>query len=335
MKRSWKEKDVTQAFFPVAMKPVFIQTSEGRKDLFDHTAYKQLPRHQAVVDTDKGLTFAVVTDSYRLITNREAYNLAADAMQTVFKMTSMKDMQCLNVTMPKTRSFCHIDLIHKGSDFEPWEEDRWTPFVRITNSYNRTHRLRFEIGFCRWICLNGVIFGSKSVEISFAHTRQLENAMKRWEENLAGIHELERLFVSQLRNLQRYHVPAKWILPLACKVFGVQLKSDDEIKSKRAEELVKFRNAIADLASDYFVKMGEHGYAALNVLSDYASRPVGVMAPETKIDSYQHKTGEWIMDFIEQIEQRNFTFEAYLADYLDTAKQIAELKPERRSSTGG
>ncbi|QSR33847.1 hypothetical protein CFI10_02410 [Marinobacterium iners] len=329
MKRSWKEKDVTQAFFPVAMKPVFIQTSEGRQDLFDHTAYEQLPRHQAVVDTDKNLTFAVVTDSYRLITNQEAYNLAADAMRTVFKMTSMKDMQCLNVTMPKTRSFCHIDLIHTKSEFEPWEKDRWTPFVRITNSYNRTHRLRFEIGFCRWICLNGVIFGSKSVEISFAHTRQLEDAMKRWEENLAGIHELERLFVSQLRNLQRYHVPAKWMLPLTCKVFDLRLPPEAEIKRKRAEELIEFRNAIADRTSDYFVKMGEHGYAALNVLSDYASHPVGVMAPESKMDGYQHKTGEWIMDFIEQIEKRDFTFEAYLADYLDTAQQIAELKVER------
>lgn len=325
MERKWSAMEPTVAFFPVELRPVFIEASAQGNDLFAAGGYQALPRHQAVVDVESNHAFAVVTEDYRLVTNRQAYDLAADALKQVFDFTSMEDMACLNVTMPKSRSFCHIDLIHKGSDFEPWQNDRWVPFVRITNSYNRTRRLRFEVGFCRWICLNGLIFGGKSVEISFAHTRQLQDEMRRWHENLAGIKLLEKLFVAKLNNLQRFHVPARWMLPLACKVFDVRIATDTPIKQRRADELVKFRQAIADMASDYFVSMGEHGYAALNVLTDYASRPVGVIAPETMIDGFQHKAGDWIDEFVEQIEKRDFTFEAYLGEHLKTAEAIARL----------
>jgi len=325
MKRQWTAMDPGEAFFPVELKPVFIEATGKGGDLFQSTGYQALPRHQAVVDMENDHAFAVVTEDYRLVTNKQAYDLAADALKSVFDFTSMNDMACLNVIMPRSRSFCHIDLIHNGSDFEPWQNDRWVPFVRITNSYNRTRRLRFEIGFCRWICLNGLIFGSKSVEISFAHTRQLQDGMRRWQENLSDIKLLEKLFVAKLNNLQRFHVPASWMLPLACKVFDVRISTDTPIKPRRADELVKFRHAIADLASDYFVSMGEQGYAALNVLTDYASRPVGVIAPETMIDGFQHKAGDWIDEFVQQIEQRDFTFEAYLGDYLKTAEAIARL----------
>jgi hypothetical protein len=325
MERKWSAMDPAVAFFPVALKPVFIEATGQEGDLFNASAYQALPRHQAVVDIDGGNVFAVVTEDYHLVTNQQAYELAAEAMQSVFDFTKLADMQCLNVTMPKSRSFCHIDLIHKGSDFEAWTDERWVPFVRITNSYNRTRRLRFEIGFCRWICLNGVIFGGKSVEISFAHTKQLQDGMRRWQENLGDIKALEQLFVGKLRNLQRFHVPARWMLPLACKVFDVRLPSDTLIKPRRADELRQFRQAIADLSSDYFMKMGEQGYAVLNVLTDYASRPVGVISPETMMDGFQHKAGDWINDFAQQIEQRDFTFEAYLADHLATAEVIAQL----------
>jgi hypothetical protein len=52
---------------------------------------------------------------------------------------------------------------------------------------------------------------------------------------------------------------------------------------------------------------------------------VGVIAPETMIDGFQHKAGDWIDEFVEQIEKRDFTFEAYLGEHLKTAEAIARL----------
>ena len=325
MERHWKEYDPTEAFFPVELKPVFIQSAKPSKDLFGEVGYQALPRHFAVVDSESEYAFAVVTEDYHLVTNQQAYDLAAEALKSVFNFTALEDMACLNVIMPKSRSFCHIDLIHKDSDFEPWKNDRWVPFVRITNSYNRTRRLRFEIGFCRWICLNGCIFCSKSVEISFAHTKQFHEEMRRWHENLSEIKALEQLFIGQLQNLQRFRVPVRWMLPLACKVFDIKIPTDTSIKPRRVEELIQFRESITDLTSNYFRVLGEQGYSALNVLTDYASRPVGVIAPENMIDGFQHKAGDWINDFLEQIQSREFSFEDYLGHYRTTAEAIARL----------
>ena len=104
-----------------------------------------LDRHFAVVDVERTRPFAVVTDDYELITNEQAFEQAEAVMRRVFNTTSIRDFECLNVTMPKTRSFCPIDLIHRSADFNPWEEDSWTAFLRISNSYNRTRLLRFEL----------------------------------------------------------------------------------------------------------------------------------------------------------------------------------------------
>jgi hypothetical protein len=149
--------------------------------------------------------------------------------------------------------------------------------------------------------------------------------MHRWHENLQEIKEFELSFVNQLKNLERFHVPKRWMLPLACKVFGVRLTSKAVIKPRRAEELASFRNAIVKLTNGYFATLGEQGYAALNVLTDYASYPVGVMSPENKMDGFQHKAGDWINDFSQKIESRDFSFEKYLEDYITTSEMITEL----------
>ena len=322
MKCNWPDYDPSVAFFPVELKPVFIQSSRQSGDLF---GYHALPRHFAVVESESDYVFAVVTENYKLVTNQQAYELAAEALKVVFDFTALKDMACLKIIMPKTCSFCHIDLIHKESSFEPWKNDQWIPFIRITNSYNRTHRLRFEIGFCRLNNLNEVIFESKSVEISFAHTKQLHDIMLRWHENIGEIKELEVEFINQLRNLERFHVPRRYMLPLACKVFVIKLNPKKSISSSRINDLILFRNDIDRLTNDYFYTLGEQGYAALNVLMDYAIRPVGVMSPENKIDRYQRKAGDWINNFSQQIESREFSFENYLKDYIPTSKMITQL----------
>jgi len=259
------------------------------------------------------------------VTNEEAYNKAAEIMKQVFNTTSMDDMICLNVTMPQTRSFCHIDLIHKSADFSPWEEDKWTAFLRITNSYNRTRLLRFELGFCRWICLNGVIFGSKSIEYSYAHTRGGMERTHRFIENIGDIRKLETQLTEKLHQLQRYYVPEANMLAILCRAFDIKVTRDDMSKQKRVENLKDIREKTSELTKAYFSAMGPHGYAALNVLTDYASRPVGVFAPEASINSLQQKCGTWMDDFVVAMNNPQFSFDKYLDGYRQSAELIESL----------
>ena len=75
----------------------------------------------------------------------------------------------------------------------------------------------------------------------------------------------------------------------------------------------------------YFTEMGPHGYAALNVLTGYATSPKGVIAPEGSIHALQQKAGNWMDDFVFAIKHPEFSFDTYLADYRQTAEVIEAL----------
>lgn len=278
-----------------------------------------------MVDVDRHNPFAVVTDDYELVTNKSAFDMAAEVMKKVFHTTQIGDMECLNITMPKTRSFCHIDSIHKTANFSPWEKDKWTAFLRISNSYNRTHLLRFELGFCRWICLNGIIFGSKSIEFSYAHTRRGRDRVDRFVEYIGDIRKLETALSEKLHQLKRYHVPEKDMLSLLCRTFDIKTTQEVIKKQKRVDDLLALRERTKNLTQSYFSEMGPHGYAALNVLTDYASYPVGVITPEASMHGFQQKAGSWMDDFISAIKNPDFSFDNYLAEYRQTAEVIESL----------
>lgn len=317
----WHPKDPKKAFFPVEMRPLFMSSSKA--DLFDQ--YRKLDRHFAVVDVEREHPFAVVTDDYKLVTNEQAYRMADEVMRKVFQTTKVEDMVCLNIIMPKTRSFCHIDLIHKSSDFSPWEDDKWTAFLRISNSYNRTRLLRFELGFCRWICMNGMIFGSKSIEFSYAHTRRGMNRVERFEDNIGDIRKIEAALTESLHQLKRYYVPPTEMLPIVCRAFDIAATSEDMNKPRRVEALLAMRDQIRGLTNSYFTELGPHGYAALNVLTDYATRPQGVIAPEASMHGLQQKASDWMEGFVSAIKATDFSFDKYLAGVRQTAKLIESI----------
>lgn len=314
--------DLKDVLFPVEMRPVFVAPS------YPSNSQIRLPRHCAVVDAERDHVFAVVTDSYRLVTNDEALYLAGEIMERVFKLVTMSDMRCFNITMPNSRSFCHIDLVHAKRAFEPWEEEKWSPFLRVTNSYNRTKKLRFELGFCRWICRNGMIFGSRSVEISDAHSHAGLNRIRydKIAGDLGSINALEAHFMGQLQNLRRYHVPPSIMPALFCKVFGVRVPPDVEEKPRRVEPLLSMACKLNDLTSEYFDSMGHHAYAALNVLTDFATRPDGVISVASSMHNYQVETARWMEDFLNQIASSSFDFDHYLGEWKNEGDSLISLR---------
>lgn len=310
---NFEEHDINEALFDVKLKPVFIKDGKDGET--------QLNSHFAVYDSERKKVLSVVTKNYHLITNKEALEKGKQIFHKVFSLIKMEDMQCFNITMPRTRSFCHIDLIHKNSDFDVWKNDTWTPFLRVTNSYNRTKLLKYEIGFCRWICKNGMIFGSKSIEFSSTHSKSERESVTRFIENIGDIKAMEARFVEGLIQLKRYHVPKKLMFPLLLKVFDI--KSPETGKGAKAfERLNKIKLHTENLVNSYFHDLGENAYSALNVLTDFASRPEAVISPANQINKLQAQSANWMEDFIRQIEQRSFNFEDYLKNQI---KQEAEL----------
>lgn len=316
---NFKVEDITKAYFPVEAKLLFVQ-DEQQLDL-----YSALNSHMAITDVEKNHVFSVVTRNYHLVSNEHAVELGKDVFSRVFQSIKYDDLQCFNVTMPSTRSFCHIDLIHEKSDFEPWEKETWTPFIRVTNSYNKTKLLRYEIGFCRWACKNGLILGSKSIEFKYTHDKSAKEKIERMAENLGEIKAIEQEFISKLKSIKEIEFGKNLLFPLVLKVFDI--KSDVtsgslKDKLKRIENLAELRQHIENLATNYCQELGETGYTALNVITDFASRPQFVISPVARINGFQSNCSEWIDDFTNQIKQPSFNPFDYLQPQIETAKKL-------------
>lgn len=321
-----RNTNLKEVLFDVKLRPVFVDVNTGIREqlpLFDQL--EEARRYKAIVDTEKGLVLSVVTNDYHLVTNKQAIEIGKSYFDEVFSKMTADGMEVFNVITPSTRSFCHIDFIHREGIFEPWEKDKWVPFLRVTNSYNRTKLLRFDLGFCRAICTNGIIFGKRGVTVKVSHTSYGMSQLDKIDLGAGGLKQLEVEFIERLKNLKRFHVPRSAMLPLACKVFEIRAMPDDLNRPKRIIQLGGLNESLGRLTNEYFDTLGENAYAALNVLTDFASRPISYISPVAVIDSLQKKAGDWMDEFITEIKRDSFTFDEYLKDFRESAKIINSL----------
>ena len=132
IERSAPQITMDEVFFPVIEEPVYMEVSKGKM--------KKVSGYKAIVKRDTGSVFSVVSDNYRLIDNREAYEMADFVVRELFEGKRLDDFSIFNVLMPKTQSSCRLDLIlpNNFNTLFGLESESYTPFVRISNRYNRT-----------------------------------------------------------------------------------------------------------------------------------------------------------------------------------------------------
>lgn len=301
--------DLDEVFFPVEERDVFY--AHSKKDIAKINNYK------AIVNKSNDGLISIVSKDYQLVTNHQALEIGKNFFKQFFNTINTDDMEIFKITMPYTKSFCHIDVIHKNYSLNFFKKEVWLPYIRITNSYNRTKALCFDFGFCRKICKNGLIFEKETIKFKYYHsTRQIKPTF-----NFNGLGEklktMEEYFSNYINVLMNYHFNYSYSLPMVIKVFNLNNNNANNVNNKK-EPLNELREYIEKLARRYFIELGDSGYAMLNVLSDFASNPpklplTVLKAPHLKIDTFQKKVSFWIVDFCNQIK-RNVSIEHYLKD---------------------
>lgn len=314
-----RNTDLSQVFFTVEQRPIFLESSAKNHNFFE------VPRFYAILDVERAYVFSVVAEGYRLVSNREAVEMGKFCFRQVFSGLTATGMEVFNIITPSTRSFCHVDYVHKDGGFEPWQNDRWMPFLRITNSYNRMKPLRFDLGFCRWICTNGMIFGKKSITFQYVHTREDLADSIEFHMSFGDLKDLEKEFIEKLHNLKRFYVPEDYMLAIVCRVCDIRAGKEDMCRPRRRKQLAKFCEHTSSLMRRYVDEFGPNGYAALNVITELASRPQLGISPAAMVDQLQKRSGDWTDDFIRQLQDPKFDFQTYLGDSLKTAGLLAQL----------
>ena len=313
--------------FPVGTEKVFVEISSGGKKLLVESKL-----HLAIVDLNRQRVFAVVSDQYRLVTNEEAVEMGREVFAKVFRSQITETLTLYNVIQPKSRSFCWIDLTLDGHEFEFRPDDTWIPFLRISNSYNRTRPLGFYLGFCRTICRNGMIFGAVGVKVSAYHTRGAIKDLHVKNYNPEKLLIAKKSFVESMNNLSRFAFPPELVLALVCKIFRIQAGEEQAMKTAARKRALSIGVAVEALTHKYFRDLGHNGYAAFNVLTDFASRPVGgAFGNASSVHRFQEDCTTWIDGFVTEIQKPSFKFETYVATQLVTAKMIQQIMTEDRS----
>ena len=282
------EASLDQPFFPVSR--VRVRASDT-----GHT----FRRHWAVVSEDRKEIFSIVTEDYRLVSNARACEFGRQAFALVFGQDAAARLRLFNVTMPATRSWAHIDLTADSLEFAPIDKDRWLPFLRVTNSYNRSRALGFTVGVCRWICTNGMIFGERSLKLEFAHAtdvdleRRLVEAFAHRRFDVAGCRD-------KLEKLTRLSVPQERFPAGMLEILEVKPPAELPRNAARRDGWLRLGRCLRGLGEKYRKDLGGNAYALVNAASEYAGDTKASLMSPARVDALQFRCGRWVDRVLER-----------------------------------
>lgn len=304
---------IEDVLFPVAEHPLFVRVKIGG-------GIKQVPvaGRRAIVRSGTLQVVGVVARDYRLVTHKQALEWALACCRAAFPETSTGEWQVGGVDAPGTGSYCFIDLKHNSAaldfDFAPVGErpEIYGPFIRVTNSYNGARALRFDIGFYRKVCSNGLIGPDVIISFDFPHSRRRIPESISFKIDQAKLAGFKASFQGLFTSLRSFPVQRRDFEPLARKVLMLRDPVDDETGDADASGMTKLNDVLAALCGKYAGEIGENAYAVFNVITDLASNPPDVPCLRRERHSLQRFAGAWLGDFTAACRTPGFS----LADYL-------------------
>lgn len=311
------ENDLDKAMFPIRVSPVYYRPTSDNMAIDD-------PNHKVIMRQDNKQVLGIVSSRYKIYTHALAYELGCELFQTVFGLNP----ELFKVDVNKLGSYCHIDLLNENNKidikggqknlFNEWEEgqfrDIYYPFLRISNSYNRTLSMRFTLGFYRWKCSNGLLMGyDKLADITISHSTSYSDAREKVFKKAAGINKRTREFKQFIENTRKLTVPKELLEVVVLDML------DKQYDSTKTPELIKIKKIISKSVPRYIDQLGETALTAINIATDY----IKYIENTSNVNVLQSKPLQWGM----KLSKPGFKMDEYLKEQSrynrETYKQIA------------
>lgn len=303
--------------YDVSMQPIVAVGIKNNKATFT----EQTSRYQAIVNESSNKIVCVVSQKYQLLTNKRALDMAKDTFTKLFKSVKADELIPFKVIAPKSGASCHIDLIHKDvklSETE-WTQDTWYPFLRMSNSYNRTTAFTMEMGFVRKLCSNGVIFSKNTIEIKYSHDKL--NIEKIGTDYLK-LKAYENEFIAHMKKLQALKLEMNQIVSIVCKALNLSFDVNNTSEKISKKEKIRYESTkriINNIADGYLKEMESNGYAIMNVLTDFVSHQdeyKTIRGFSINPNAYYRRVGEWSKAILEDTKSADFNINDYLKGYI-------------------
>lgn len=306
-----REISVQNLLFDVEQVPVeAVIGSNG------HTRRIPIPGKKALIHQGTGHVLGVVGRDYRVVTNREAVDLAQEVCGKAFPGLSSVEWEARRAAAPRTLSHAHIDLMHRthvlnylGSDIG--KDDPYTPFLRVTNSFNGARALRFDIGFMRKHCSNGVIFEEEVATIKASHSKEAlaQLQIEITSRSLPQMWDEFTKFLTTVRSIT-----------LSTDQSTLALKTVLRLPAPQPDDKPARKEALAALATDFSARLtgyrqelGENAYAVFNTLTDIAARPPESACFQLTRDTLERRAGRWLKELGRQSQAPAFELDGWIS----------------------
>jgi hypothetical protein len=314
---------LNEVLFDVSLEPVFskFQLSD---ELFPNELTAD--QYRAVVNQNTRQVISIVSRSYELIKNKKALELGKEVFLQLYPKLNINELIPYKVIAPKSLASVHIDLIHKDVNFDIWEQENWLPFLRISNSYNRTYALSFEVGFVKKLCSNGVLFNKRSMKLKYIHEK---NRHIRLKNDTKDIILASKQFGKQCSQLRDYGIPEDFIFPLLCQILKINLDiSNERLIRNKIKLLEKLKCHVNEEVRSYQQYLGLNAYTIFNVATDLVSHndKYNIFPGYYfNVRSFFTRPTDWMEDFLEKIDKNDLDLEKYLEP---TMKKLTEFSKE-------
>ena len=315
-----KLKDV---LFKVKLQPLYTQFQfQGTEQPVNVHA----PHLLALVNQDNGRIISVVSKNYKIITNEEALEMGKDIFVQLYPQVKKEELLPYKIVAPGSLASAHIDLIHKDVNFEVWEQEKWLPFLRVTNSYNRTFALSFEMGFVRKLCSNGVVFNKRTMKLKYVHDNSNRIKLK---DDVGKVFAASDHFKEQCNQLRKFEIPEERMFPLLCHILRINLNVPERKQAlKKLNYLGRLLAKVNELTEHYKITLGMNAYTTFNVATDLVSHndDYNVFPGYyLHVRSFFARPTDWMEEFINKANQN----EVYLDELLNpTISKLENLKIE-------
>jgi hypothetical protein len=274
-----------------------------------HTRRITIPGKKALVNNHSGQVLGVVSRDYRVVTNQEAVDLAREACGIAFPGVSPVEWEAKRASAPRTLSYAHIDLMHRTHvlnyyDTAVGKNDPFTPFLRVTNSFNGARALRFDIGFMRRHCSNGVIFEEEVATIKASHSKEALDQLKI-EIQSRSLPKMWEEFSSFLTRVRAISMTAEQSKIALNTVLRLPVPKPDD-KPARIDGLNALSADFSSRLTGYRSELGPNAYAVFNTLTDIAARPPESACFQKERDTIEKRSGRWLKELAKQSQVAGF-----------------------------
>jgi hypothetical protein len=257
----------------------------------------------------------VVSRDYRVVTNLEAVKLAQEVCEKAFPGLSSVEWEAKRAAAPRTLSYAFIDLMHRTHVLnymgtEIGKDDPFTPFLRVTNSFNGARALRFDIGFMRKHCSNGVIFEEEVATIKATHSKEALAQLKIeiTSRSLPQMWDEFSKFLTSVRSISMDTALSTLALNTVLRL--PEAKPDD--KKARVEGLQALSVDLSTRLTGYQKELGPNAYAVFNTLTDIAARPPDSAYFQKDRDTIEKRSGRWLKELARQSQTTGFDLNAWI-----------------------